>query len=839
MNYLCCDELRRDRLRGRPFNGIDYLEVLDCDAPLESERQRSLFVHFINPVNGPLGVSNIRIEGGERITAITATGVELSADQRVATVRVDRPGDFSLYTLRLVRDRLSDDPPDSIDPLFAAVEFSFKVECPADQDCRPVRVCPVAPESSPDIDYLAKDYATFRRLMLDRMAALVPQWQERNAADLGVTLVELLAYVADHLSYQQDAVATEAYLGTARRRVSVRRHARLVDYSMHDGANARAWVQFAIGGADHLIVPAGTPLLSRLPEQPRRISSAALPGLLKHSPVVFETAHDALLFEAHNELHFHTWGNERCCLPRGATRATLRDEPRARLRLRTGDVLIFEERLGPNTGIAADADPRRRHAVRLTRVTPEPVVVRDDTGREIDRTPAPLVPDPLAEDGVGVVEIEWSIEDALPLPFCVSSVTDSEHGSMRRADVSVALGNMVLADHGLSVRDEPLGQVPPALRRRLAPAGADRCAERRWIETPARFYPTLAQRPLTHVAPLRTDQSAHGTMHDGTRERLPAIVLHGQLDDALAEWSPRRDLLGSDSAARHFVVEIEHDGTAALRFGDGEHGRRPAADTKFTAHYRVGNGTAGNVGADALWHVVSSDAGVLGVRNPLPASGGLDPESVESVRQRAPSAFRVQERAVTMADYEAVAERDARVQQASAALRWTGSWHTVFLTLDPLASRALTPSAERELLAHVEPYRMAGHDLEIDGPVYVPLELEMHVCVRPDAFRSEVRQALVALFSNRIFADGRRGLFHPDNFTFGQTVYLSRLYAAAQTIAGVASVHITTFRRRGSADNSAIDTGLLRLGRNEIAQLDNDPNFAERGVFRLTLGGGK
>ena len=48
--------------------------------------------------------------------------------------------------------------------------------------------------------------------MLDRMAVLAPDWSERNPADLGVALVELLAYVGDSLSYQQDAVATEAYL---------------------------------------------------------------------------------------------------------------------------------------------------------------------------------------------------------------------------------------------------------------------------------------------------------------------------------------------------------------------------------------------------------------------------------------------------------------------------------------------------------------------------------------------------------------------------------------------------------------------------------------------------
>ncbi len=89
---------------------------------------------------------------------------------------------------------------------------------------------------------MAKDYASFRKLILDRMAVILPAWRERNPADLGVTLVELLAYVGDQLSYQQDAIATEAYLNSARKRVSLQRHARLVDYFVHNGTNARVWV---------------------------------------------------------------------------------------------------------------------------------------------------------------------------------------------------------------------------------------------------------------------------------------------------------------------------------------------------------------------------------------------------------------------------------------------------------------------------------------------------------------------------------------------------------------------------------------------------------------------
>src|SRR5262249_37683773 len=160
----------------------------------------------------------------------------------------------------------------------------------------------------------------FRRSMLDRMALLMPEWQERNPGDLGVALVEMLAYVGDYLSYQQDAVATEAYLGTARRRVSVRRHARLVDYAMHDGCNARAWVQVQVS-ADVPAMPATTQLFTHVPGQPPVLPDD--PAIHERAHEVFESMHAIPLFEAHNQMKFYTWSDQRCCLPKGATHATL------------------------------------------------------------------------------------------------------------------------------------------------------------------------------------------------------------------------------------------------------------------------------------------------------------------------------------------------------------------------------------------------------------------------------------------------------------------------------------------------------------------------------------
>ena len=823
--YFCCDERRRDAVRGSALNGIDYLEVVDHDAPNEADRQRFLRVHFVNDIAAKsLTRVNVTISGGERIRPIVILDASIGTgdDSDVLTVEVEEPGDFSIYTLSLVRGPHDPNPPSEIDPRLAAVDFSFKVECPSDFDCAPKHICPPEPRVQPEINYLAKDYASFRKLILDRMSLLLPEWRERNPADLGVTLVELLAYVGDQLSYQQDAIATEAYLNSARKRVSLQRHARLVDYFVHNGTNARVWVQL-ISEADSVNVPAKTQIFSRLERTNIRIppGSSALDDALRQHPMVFETIHPVTLFAAHNAMPFYTWSDRECCLPKGATFATLQGHLPD---LPNDAVLIFEEQRGPLTGEKEDADRTRRWAVRLTSV------------QTFDAASQPLT-DPLT--GTQITNIEWMAEDALPFPFCLSGLTDEEHGAQFRDDLSIAHGNIVLADHGLTIAGESLGEVPP-LQILLPPdPGADRCHRPPPQFARPRFRPSLQGKPLTQASPYDSAQPAATSLRVDPASALAAITLESTLGADTSEWKPQRDLLGSAPDATEFVVEIENDGVASLRFGDDEYGQLPEPGTAFEATYRVGNGTAGNIGAETLAHIVSNDPAITAVRNPLPAAGGIDPEAMADIRRDAPQAFRTQKRAVTEADYARTAELDTSIQRAAATFRWTGSWHTVFITVDRLDGLPLTNDFEAQLRREIEPYRMAGHDLEIDSPHYVPLEIEMFVCVKPDYFRSDVEEALLDIFSNRTLADGRKGLFQPDFFTFGQTVYLSRLYAAAQAVAGVALVEIKVFQRQGLAATSGLKKGFINMDRLEIARLENDPNFPERGLFTLKLGGGR
>jgi hypothetical protein len=818
--YTCCDELRRAALADPSknpsgLNGIDFLGVLDHDAPSKLMRQRLLKVYFVNDLaGGPLTASNVRIEGGERVTDVIVTNVTVGPEANVLTVEVNQPGDFSIYTLRLVQDPQHSQPPLGYDPVLCEINFSFKVECPSDFDCQRKCVCPPVPRVKPDINYLAKDYASLRRLMLDRIALLSPQWTERNAADLGVALVEALAFVGDYLSYQQDATATEAYLGTARRRVSIRRHARLVDYSMHDGCNARAWVQVQVS-ADTGPLPKGTQIFTRIAGQPPVVPDE--PRILRQAQAGFETMHEVpMLFQAHNEMKFYTWTEQRCCLPRGATSAELDGHfPN----LQKGDFLMFEEVLGPDTGQPGDVDPAHRQAVRLTQ---QPTLAID-----------PLNNNP-------ITEIKWGEEDALTFPLCISSRTDEEHGEKYLDNiVSMARGNIVLCDHGLTETNAPILDTVPQPTIFRPTTSCDPCVRTEPISVPPRYRPVLKDQPLTFAAPFDATASAASAMGWDGHSAMPAISLSSLLNTDKATWLPKRDLLNSAANATEFVVEIDTDGAAYLRFGDDLLGKRPEAGTQFAATYRVGNGAAGNVGAESLAHTVTDLDSIRLVRNPLPAQGGVEAETIEDVRQRAPVAFRTQERAVTEADYAGVTERDKRVQRAAATFRWTGSWHTVFLTVDRLGGLIVDDPFKNAIRDSVERYRMAGCDLELDAPRFVSLQIEMHVCVKPDYFRSDVKAALLEVFSNRILPDGRRGVFHPDNFTFGQTVYLSPLYATAQAVVGVQSVLITKFQRQGNDATDASKNGLLPMGRLEIARCDNDPNFAERGVFVLTLGGGK
>jgi Baseplate J-like protein len=823
-DVLCTDEdVRRGEIEHSPsVQGIDYLEVTAGQVVLE--------LHFIpkSSAAGNTALKNmlddlaadpslLRITGGERVRNIKIT--KATRTGRVLRVRVDQPGDFSTYELTIAHPH--------IDPPYSGVRFSFKANCPARFDCAGDCSCPERPPDEPQIDYLAKDYRSFRQALLDRLPTIAPDWVERHEADLGIVLLELLSYAGDQLSYQQDAVANEAYLSSARQRQSVRRHARLVNYVIDEGASARAFVVATVGAPCALPAPAQLLTRRELPFEDTvpPLAAVLVPGSAAHAEqaradadAVFETVVDAALHPDLNEIAIYNWDLFECCLPSGTTTADLAGDLTSRLR--AGSFLVFEEIVGVDTGLPADADPSHRQVVRLTA--------------------ASLVKDPL-HPAQKVTRVTWDDADALAFPLCVSR----EDNEGAQQIVAVARGNVLVADHGESRTQwwpeaPSWSYAPPLIPAPQGLARGARATRFRMDEGPLSQWRPLGAEAVTAMDTVTAVPNVGLEVSTGPADSIPYTVA--------------RDLLAARSTDPNFVAEGTNDGRASIRFGDGVNGRAPVDGSFVSAAYRIGVGSAGNVGAEALAHLLlpfpppGSTPPISLLRNPLPATGGRDPETIAQVKVRAPVAFRSpQLRAVTEADYAAVAMRVRGVSGAVARFRWTGSWLTVFLLIDAADRDALDAGLAQEIEAYVARFTQAGYDLEVRPANYVALDLELFVCVAPDRFRTDVEEELLTALSSRRLTDGTLGFFHPDRFSFGDPLYVSALYAAAAAVPGVESVEAIRFSRFLDDDPAPgrpataanLATGVITVGDTQVLELLNDPSLPERGVLEISTGGGR
>jgi hypothetical protein len=1024
------DDKRREEVLKGALHGLDYVELDD---------QVTLKVYFMGKAPKKIPDGCIKIEGGKRICDIKVTSVKINhrSEPKLGdcmVVKVDKAGDFSTYTLKLVdldsSGMPTGNPLNGFDPLYSQVEFSFKASCKSDLDCRTAVTCQKERRPEPDINYLAKDYASFRQLIFDRLALNLPDWREQHIPDFGVMLSEILAYTGDYLSYYQDAVATEAYLNTARLRTSVRRHVRLIDYPMHEGCNYRAWISVGVigkvvldasevffttgfgnlsqGGTNVLTLdnlkkmpsvnyepfeimiynppdefdPAdiidlqglimklkgANDLLSQdilssmsmndetllenydgqsVPSEPlkkavitglnRALQSgrASLSQIKETYSEEISSINKVFLYEANSRIKLYSWGKEECCLPTGSTRATLIDtwvmsntseegqihgpnqsqnqahqsqsqiqqipKPDGSLErclhLKKGDVLIFEEVKSPVSGAKEDADPSHRHAVRLTSVKlsedklrktvvtvtetsgpsksgPEqsdsvkPIPSQSEslqsklsqsseeqssavnTGIEEFRVEVPekgqakhtgssypekLVPTPL-------VEIEWDPEDALPFPVCISAVSKGLDCRLI-GDISIVLGNVVLVDHGRTFEGDIAGIVPDGESTGVCDCGG---LISEVIKSPGKFRPFLEKSPLTFCEPLPDWGSATALLKQDPRKAEPAIRLKGIPSDtgkSPQEWISQRDLLSSGPSDRNFVAEIDDYGRAFLRFGDGRCGKKPDSGTIFKAAYRIGIGQSGNVGPETISNIVikgTANDGIVSVRNPLPSLGGADPEPIDKVKLVAPGTIRKElKRAIIADDYAKLAERNPKVQRAAAFLRWTGSWYEAYVAIDQIGKEEPDQDLLEDIREYLEGYRRMGHDLTVVPARHVPLEIAILVCVKPHYLKAHIKAALKDLFSNRKLHDGSLGYFHPDNLSFGESIRMSKIVAAAQAVEGVESVTVTKLQKYGEGSSHEIENGILPLGEIEIAQVDNDPSLPENGQFSIVVGGGR
>lgn len=811
------EERARD-LDALGLNGIDFVIVTLPSAVPPVAR---LDVHFHNAhvlagiLASPAPVKAIfPVTGGHRVHAgpgsgeVQVTQVQATPATHVLRLTVEPVGDYSTYTLAV---RFP-----GIDPIFSKIGFKFRPACFS--NCGPEWQAAPAPVEDPRIDYLAKDFDSFRHALMTAMQERVPGWEPSSEVDLSQTLLSLFAAAGDELSDYQDRVVSEAYLGSARKRVSLARHARLMDYHVHQGNQADTWLAVELAAGQVLELPARFEAWTGGPE----LDDTAIPFVSREP----RPMHHLL-----NAMRLYTWSGTRPGLAAGATTADLRAASLAaattiRDRVRDGlaPYLLVEEHRNPLTGRVPGRDPGKRALLRLL---PE--------AAEADQDPV---------TGNAFVRVAWRDEDALGEDYCFEVLTG---GGAAVDDVSLFHGNLVQVFHGRA--REVLFRDPA---ERLL-SGDERHYERteRW----GTLCALPDREPLLYRSTEPRSEEAPATTLDVPDDFLPLATLPtDRLTDAprilveLAaggreEWEEVISLVNSPPAQDHFAVETDENGAAVIRFGNGVgdrgNGRELPDGAVVRCWFQTGLGLDGNVGADRIQRFdAAAHPAVSAVRNPFDVTSGRAAEPRDEVLRSAPEAYRARQlRAVTLDDYVRRAEELPQVSRAAARYAWTGSWRTVQVAIDPLGGETLSRELRLEIERHLDAVRLIGEDLEIRPPRLVPLEIEVNVCVEPDTWPENVRAVLEQEFSDGYTPTGRLGFFHPDRWTFGQPLRASEILGRLHGVQGVEHAVAVSLKRFDAA--TAATDEILEVAPNEIIQVHNDRDHMERGTIEFVLQGGR
>ncbi len=731
------------------------------------------------------------IKGGRRVLAGSLGGQVrvISIAQLSATVlelTVKPIGDYSVYALIIERI--------NFDPVFSQIRFKFRPGC-FNADCSPDWPPPRKAPDDPTIDYLSKDYNSFRHTMIAAMMQRVPGWRPTSEADLDQVLLELFSVAADELSDYQDRVMNEAYLSHARKRVSLARHARLMDYHIHQGNQANSTLALEIPSPQQGTLPAELTVWTGTQGTSQQEESA-----------VFLSKEARLLNSLLNRMGLYTWSDSMPALEAGATTADLKLTAAGQAAtvtvtnlINNGTIkqLLIQEWLNPSTGRAAGRNPQKRQLLTL---------IPNATSQQ----------DPLTGDD-WFVRVSWRERDKLKFNYCFT--VQCPTGKVE--DVSLFHGNLVPVFHGRA--RQATFKEPGAV---LAPANEFHFERDAWG---AICY--LPAEPLAYEE----------TQPGGEQPTKSTLQVTVQTSAGSDPWLEVISLIHSTDSDGHFMVETDEKARCLIRFGNGVNGKELPENAQVQCKYQVGFGLDGNVGADTLTNFDPTLSPLLtGATcwNPFDLTNGRAPEPPELIIRRVPEAYRYRQlRAITLQDYVNRAHELPAVPRAAAAYAWTGSWRTVRIAIDPAGPAVFDDSLREQLEAHLNTVRLIGEDLELRPPIFVPVEIHVSLCVAPDYWPQDVRFLIEQEFSDGFTAEGEPAFFHPDRWTFGQPLYVSQIEGALQRIQGVEHVISVVMKRWN--DPTAANLNIVEVRPNEIIQVLNDPDHMEDGFIDVALEGGR
>lgn len=661
------------------------------------------------------------------------------------------------------------------------------------------------PSGSTGIDYLARDYTAFTAMMRSRISEIVEQdsaWALDHPADPMTTIVEALAYAADHLSFRQDAAGTESYLPTARHRLSLRRHARLRDYLVDDGCSPRTALAFQVN--NYGVIDAGQAVVTQQPGQLDLILPSDV--VLAPSSAVFETMEPLDVSPIRNNLGYALTQSKAFTLPKGTISLNL-NYPYPELA--PGQLIILEQTSAP----AGAATPFGAQTLRLLQITPI-----------------------IANAMVIGTTITWHPEDALERDLVVPP---------SKATGTVSLyGNVVLADHGRTIAVTPNpGTVPPEGEYRPVVVVSDPVLACPPPEIDPGFDGT---QDLVAASLMVT--SARASLNPDPRDAALAITLTGfrpGMAGVTDSWTAAPDLLATAPTGRCFAASPEAGAGGdprylELRFGDGAFGERPPAGTNFanpdaSSTARTGGNQNGRVRANSLVQLIGPAPLVSGISNPLPTVP-VPAEESQSIRLLAANGFRTNLRGIEPSDWERLAERDPLIVSVHADYGPDGYAPCVV----GITTRPTTPEdvSYDVASARLMDYAVLGAPPVLTKGADAALDIALVVYAVPDADLTALRNRLQRRIGSGTLADGTPAYFNPLRWPLGRSVMLSGLVAAVQAEPGVRLVVTDSgvdprvhFELFGTGDTDAnLLAGRIAIAADQCARIANDPTQPELGT---------
>ncbi|MBI1356588.1 MAG: hypothetical protein GC160_19780 [Acidobacteria bacterium] len=275
----------------------------------------------------------------------------------------------------------------------------------------------------------------------------------------------------------------------------------------------------------------------------------------------------------------------------------------------------------------------------------------------------------------------------------------------------------------------------------------------------------LKKKPLTYLQAASSDATAQSTLE---------IYVDGIL------WSSAKSFFGQGPNDKVYIVRHDDNQNAFVTFGDGVRGARlPSGVKNVVASYRFGAGAAAPP-ANHIKQLAAAVKGLRGVKSPVGAQPGKDADAPEALRENAPRTALLLGRAVSPADFEALASNAPGVIQARAQWLWIASQMQAGVVVHYIGDADEAALAET-LRAQGDP----SLPLSVDQAEPIATTASVSVEVDPryvkDDVAEQVRQRLV------------EGVLNPAQASIGGTFWPGVIYEATGQVPGVVAVNGLSF----------------------------------------------